>query len=365
MAINRQLLPRRRCHIAHSRLPRRGGIAGRHEPRALRVAGAVGPRSRGHHPNARNGKQRQGNLRQVRGARARPQQRDPQSVLRIRQLSDSLSLPPAPRSIACSRTCKAKPEAARLAAFVSATGSAGTIAAGDYLKSRHGSKIVAVEAIECPTMLCNGYGEHNIQGIGDKHIPLIHNVMNTDVVVGVSDLRQRFAQCVVRRQCRARYLPERRKIDPDVIRAFDDIGISGLGQHHRRDQGRQASRSRRRRRDHDRGDRQRRAVCQRTPELSCTALSATGSTRSTPARYSPPPRRASWTITCSNSRHVDRKRIFNLGYFTWVEQQGVPIEDFDRRKDRGFWRNLVGSGSGLGPIDRRVQRGDRGDALKS
>jgi cysteine synthase len=76
----------------------------------------------------------------------------------------------------------------RLAAFVSATGSAGTIAAGDYLKSRHGAKIAAAEAIECPTMLCNGYGEHNIQGIGDKHIPLIHNVMNTDLVVGVSEL---------------------------------------------------------------------------------------------------------------------------------------------------------------------------------
>ena len=71
---------------------------------------------------------------------------------------------------------------------MSATGSAGTIAAGDHLKARHGTKIAAVEAIECPTMLCNGYGEHNIQGIGDKHIPLIHNVMNTDLVVGVSDL---------------------------------------------------------------------------------------------------------------------------------------------------------------------------------
>ena len=75
----------------------------------------------------------------------------------------------------------------RLAAFVSASGSAGTLGAGDHLKAQHGSKIAAVEAIECPTMLYNGYGEHNIQGIGDKHIPLIHNVMNTDVVIGVSD----------------------------------------------------------------------------------------------------------------------------------------------------------------------------------
>ena len=76
---------------------------------------------------------------------------------------------------------------ARAAAFVSATGSAGTIGAGDYLKERLGSRTVAVEALECPTMLANGFGEHNIQGIGDKHIPLIHNVMATDLVVAVSD----------------------------------------------------------------------------------------------------------------------------------------------------------------------------------
>jgi cysteine synthase A len=75
----------------------------------------------------------------------------------------------------------------RLAAFVSATGSAGPIAAGDYLKERHGSAIAAVEALECPTMPENGYGAHNIQGIGDKHVPLIHNVMNTDAVIVVSD----------------------------------------------------------------------------------------------------------------------------------------------------------------------------------
>ena len=72
-------------------------------------------------------------------------------------------------------------------AFVSATGSAGTLGAGDYLKERFGARIVAVEALECPTLLYNGFGEHNIQGIGDKHVPFIHNVMNTDVAVAVSD----------------------------------------------------------------------------------------------------------------------------------------------------------------------------------
>lgn len=76
---------------------------------------------------------------------------------------------------------------AALAAFVSASGSAGTLGAGDYLKDTHNSKIVAVEALQVPTMLYNGFGDHNIQGIGDKHIPLIHNVTNTDLVVAISD----------------------------------------------------------------------------------------------------------------------------------------------------------------------------------
>ena len=75
----------------------------------------------------------------------------------------------------------------RLRAFVSASGSAGTLGAGDYLKEQFGSLIVAVEALECPTLLYNGFGEHNIQGIGDKHVPFIHNVMNTDVVTAVTD----------------------------------------------------------------------------------------------------------------------------------------------------------------------------------
>ena len=91
------------------------------------------------------------------------------------------------RGRACFKALRRATRDRRLAAFVSATGSAGTIAAGDYLKKRHGTRIAAVEALECPTMLNNGYGEHNIQGIGDKHIPLIHNVMNTDLVIGVSD----------------------------------------------------------------------------------------------------------------------------------------------------------------------------------
>ena len=76
----------------------------------------------------------------------------------------------------------------QLSAYVSATGSAGTIAAGDYLKTVHPNmKTVASEALQCPTLLRNGFGGHRIEGIGDKHIPWVHNVRNTDMVVAVDD----------------------------------------------------------------------------------------------------------------------------------------------------------------------------------
>ena len=69
-----------------------------------------------------------------------------------------------------------------------ATGSAGTIASGDYLKQVYPNAMIgAAEAIQCPTILYNGFGEHRIEGIGDKHIPWIHNVKNTDMVIGVDD----------------------------------------------------------------------------------------------------------------------------------------------------------------------------------
>ncbi|MBI4548956.1 MAG: pyridoxal-phosphate dependent enzyme [Ignavibacteriae bacterium] len=76
----------------------------------------------------------------------------------------------------------------RLSAFISATGSAGTIAAGDYLKTKFPHlKVVATEALQCPTLLMNGFGSHRIEGIGDKHVPWVHNVMNTDEVAAIDD----------------------------------------------------------------------------------------------------------------------------------------------------------------------------------
>jgi hypothetical protein len=37
----------------------------------------------------------------------------------------------------------------------------------------------------------------------------------------------------------------------------------------------------------------------------------------------------------------DRERMFNLGYYTWVEQQGVSVADFDARRSPSFWNGLM------------------------
>merc|ERR1719502_12081 len=116
----------------------------------------------------------------------------------------------------------------RVRAFTSSTGSAGTIAAGDYLKDHVGSKTVAIEALECPTMLYNGFGEHNIQGIGDKHVPLIHNVANTDLVVGIHSETTDMMSLLLDSEVGRKYLKERRGVDKELVDKLQLLGYSSL-----------------------------------------------------------------------------------------------------------------------------------------
>ena len=145
--------------------------------------------------------------------------------------------------------------ALRLRAFVSATGSAGTIGAGDYLKEHLGAAIVAVEALECPTLLNNGFGEHNIQGIGDKHIPLIHNVMNTDFVVAVSDHATDHLNILFNTEVGHRYLTGRRHVSRGDARGAELVRAVQHLQRARGHQVRQVRRARPGRRRHHRRDR--------------------------------------------------------------------------------------------------------------
>jgi cysteine synthase len=79
-------------------------------------------------------------------------------------------------------------EGGNYAGVVLSSGSSGTLGCGDYLKEIYpASKLAVGEALQCPTLLLNGFGGHRIEGIGDKHVPWIHNVRNTDLVIAVDD----------------------------------------------------------------------------------------------------------------------------------------------------------------------------------
>ena len=227
----------------------------------------------------------------------------------------------------------------RLAAFVAGTGSAGTLGAGDYLKERLGARIVAVEPVECPTMLYNGYGEHNIQGIGDKHIPLIQNVMNSDMVVGVSDRGSDLLNALFNTEVGRDYLSERKGIDRDTLAGLGAMGLSGIANV-------LAAIKVARRLDLDEDDvivtvatdgaglyvsERDKAVAAHFPD----GFDQVGAAEIYGEHLAAPGVDHVMELTT-----VDRRRIFNLGYYTWVEQQGVTIEDFDRRKSQSFWRGL-------------------------
>lgn len=226
----------------------------------------------------------------------------------------------------------------RLAAFVSASGSAGTLAAGDRLKERFGAAIVAAEALECPTMLENGFGAHNIQGIGDKHIPLIHNVMNTDLVAAVSD-RATDALDVLFNHPEGRAHLERKGVPAALIAELGRFGFSSICNL-------LAAIMTARRLDLGPDD------VLITVATDSAAMYASEHRRTLARDY---PRGFGAAEAAEvfgrhllgvSTEHLleldsrDRRRIFNLGYFTWVEQQGLSIGEFSVRREQAFWRGL-------------------------
>jgi cysteine synthase A len=227
----------------------------------------------------------------------------------------------------------------RLAAFVSASGSAGTLGAGDYLKERYGAAIVAAEPLQCPTMLANGFGEHNIQGIGDKHIPLIHNVMNTDLVTAVSDRATDQLSVLFAEPEGVEYLRSRRKVPGEVLRWLPALGLSGICNVLAAVKAAKYLRL-------GPGDvivtvatdgaamygSERRRIAARDFPAGFTAADA--------AEVFGRWMLGAGTDDLLEATLADRNRIFNLGYYTWVEQQGVPVPDFEARRDQRFWLGL-------------------------
>jgi len=219
--------------------------------------------------------------------------------------------------------------------YVSASGSSGTLAAGDYLKENLNAQIAVVEATECPTLLYNGYGEHNIQGIGDKHVPLIHNVMNSDYVVGVSDEATNNLNLLFNTDEGRKYLTNRRGLNAEFVGRLPEFGFSSIANII-------ASIKLAKKMKLTKDDAII-TVATDGADLYKTELAKTKKQFS----------KIYDQITCAEIfaknfdaisvdhtlelSQIDKERIFNLGYYTWVEQQGTSLEEFENRRNQSFW----------------------------
>ena len=219
--------------------------------------------------------------------------------------------------------------------YVSASGSSGTLAAGDYLKENLNAKIAVVEAVECPTLLYNGYGEHNIQGIGDKHVPLIHNVMNSDYVVGVSDEATNNLNLLFNTSEGKDYLKKRKGFDVEFVDRLPEFGFSSIANII-------ASIKLAKKMKLTKDDaiitvatdgadlyetelaKTKKHFSKRYDQITCAEIFAKNFEAIT----------VDHTLELSQ---IDKERIFNLGYYTWVEQQGISLEEFENRRNQSFW----------------------------
>ena len=120
--------------------------------------------------------------------------------------------------------------AGKISAYASAMGSAGTLAAGDRLKQVWGDhKIVGLEPVQCPTLYNNGYGAHEIQGIGDKHVTWIHNVFNMDALMAIDDMDALKGLRLLWEDAGRKLLIQRLGIDESLVAQMAELlGISGI-----------------------------------------------------------------------------------------------------------------------------------------
>ena len=220
------------------------------------------------------------------------------------------------------------------------TGSAGTIASGDYMKNIFPtSKVIASEALQCPTLLENGFGSHRIEGIGDKHVPWIHDVKNTDFITDIDDnavvnIMRLFNEPEGRKYLVKKGVPE------SVVSHLDLLGFSGIANVLSAVKFAKYS---------DLGEN----------DIVLTVLtdsmelygSRINEMREQFGEYSETDAAEHYArylmgVTTDNmleTTYESRKRIHNLKYYTWVEQQGRTFEEIQAQWfDPHYWTDIQG-----------------------
>ena len=222
--------------------------------------------------------------------------------------------------------------------YASSTGSGGTLAAGDHLKDVYPNiKIAAGEALQCPTLLRNGFGAHRIEGIGDKHVPWIHNVKNTDMICAIDD-----------QDCMDIYRLFNEPEGKDYLRSIGveekDIenlalfGISGIGNM-------LSAIKMAKYYEMDEDD----AVFTILTDSSVMYTSRLKELEEQQGKFSTiEAARVHAASLMHQTRenaleltYYERLRVHNLKYYTWVEQQGKTYEELNRQwYDRDYWRDI-------------------------
>ncbi|MDW8317111.1 MAG: pyridoxal-phosphate dependent enzyme [Anaerolineae bacterium] len=230
------------------------------------------------------------------------------------------------------------------------TGSAGTIACGDYLKKVFPtSKIAASEALQCPTLLMNGFGAHRIEGIGDKHVPWIHNVKNTDLVMAIDDAATMALIRLFNEPAGSEYLVKQ-GVPQDLVCQLPLLGISGIA---------------------NLLSAIKFAKWYELTERDIVATVATDSMALYRSRlaeleeaegpFGPVEAAVAYHryLLGQSTDHMlelsypERKRVHNLKYFTWVEQQGKTYEEIQAQwYDEDYWDRVPAQ---VDEIDRLIE----------
>jgi cysteine synthase len=230
-----------------------------------------------------------------------------------------------------------KKDDTRLSSYISATGSAGTIAAGDYLKKKYpGLRVVASEALQCPTILENGFGGHRIEGIGDKHIPWVHNCANTDAATAIDDEDCMRIMQLFNEKKGQEYL-KTKGVTTEMIEKLELLGISSIGnllsavktaKYFEMDENDVIF-----------------TVFTDSMEMYQSRMEEELEKK---GEYSEMRAAIDFegTLVQQDINHFielnyrDRKRVHNLKYFTWVEQQGKTYEEILEQWNPKYWSDI-------------------------
>jgi cysteine synthase A len=221
---------------------------------------------------------------------------------------------------------------------VLATGSAGTIACGDYLKQIFPySKVAATEAWQCPTLLENGFGAHRIEGIGDKHVPWIHNVGNTDIVMAIDDAAVVNLARLFNEAAGQAYLIKQR-VPEELVEKLDLLGFSGISN---------LISSIKFAKYYELGEHDFViTVLTDSMELYGSRLEEMHQEHGPYGEIDAAADHARYLLAITTDHlneltYPERRRVHNLKYFTWVEQQGKTFEEItDQWYQADYWTDV-------------------------